>query len=151
MYNYSNNSSTLSCICLYCFWVILGQSFTMWLTISLFWWYAHCVAFATVDTVGKAVHWDLSHRCEFNSGGKWFEHNPEDVLENSKAKILWDFAIQIDWKLANKRPDIVVIDKKSNNASSLTLLAPLMTWFAWRSLRKRRNILAWPKLLKAWL
>ena len=51
---------------------------------------------ATVDSVGKAVYWDLSHQCEFNSGGKWFERNLGGVLENSKAKILWDFAIQTD-------------------------------------------------------
>ena len=53
-----------------------------------------------IDTVAKALHWDLSRQYEFNSGGKWFEHAPENapdsVLENDKDKILCDFTIQTD-------------------------------------------------------
>ncbi|XP_068738071.1 uncharacterized protein [Montipora capricornis] len=46
--------------------------------------------------------------------GKWFEHAPESVLENNKTKILWDFAIQTDWKLSHNRPYIILIDKETN-------------------------------------
>ena len=34
------------------------------------------------------------------------------MLENEKCKILWDFAIQTDEEIEQRRPDIVVIDKE---------------------------------------
>ena len=34
------------------------------------------------------------------------------MLENEKCKILWDFAIQTDEEIEQRRPDIAVIDKE---------------------------------------
>lgn len=65
-------------------------------------------------TVAKALHWDLSHQYGFNNGRKWYEHVPESVLENDETKIFWDFPIQTYWKLSHNRPDIVVINKETN-------------------------------------
>ena len=42
------------------------------------------------------VHWKLARKCNFEVGDKWYEHEPESVLENEDNKILWHFSIQTD-------------------------------------------------------
>ena len=44
-------------------------------------------------------------------GEKWYEHQPEGVVENEKCKILWDMTIQCDHVIEARRPDIVVVEK----------------------------------------
>ena len=34
------------------------------------------------DNLGKIVHWKLARKCDFEAGDKWYEHEPERVLEN---------------------------------------------------------------------
>ena len=45
------------------------------------------------NNLGKIVHWKLARKCNFEAGDKWYEHEPESVLENEDYKILWDFSI----------------------------------------------------------
>ena len=40
------------------------------------------------DNLGKIVHWKLARKCNFEDGDKWYEHEPESVLENEDYKIL---------------------------------------------------------------
>ena len=65
------------------------------------------------DNVARGVHWDICKHFQIECGDKWYEHSPETVMENKKAKILWDFTIQTDKRLPHNRPDIVVVDKMS--------------------------------------
>ena len=64
------------------------------------------------DNLGKIVHWKLARKCNFEAGDKWYEHEPERVLENEGYKILWDFSIQTDHVIEAGRPDLVVVDKE---------------------------------------
>ena len=34
------------------------------------------------DNLGKIVHWKFARKCNFEAGDKWYEHEPEGVLEN---------------------------------------------------------------------
>ena len=36
------------------------------------------------------VHWKIARKCNFEAGDKWYEHEPESVLENKDYKIYWD-------------------------------------------------------------
>ena len=38
------------------------------------------------DNVGKIVHWKLARKCTFEAGYKWYEHEPENVLETEDLK-----------------------------------------------------------------
>ena len=40
------------------------------------------------DNLGKIVHWKLASKCNFKAGDKWYEHEPESVLEAEDYKIL---------------------------------------------------------------
>ena len=63
------------------------------------------------DNLGKIVHWKLARKCNFEAGDKWYEHEPESVLENDDYKILWYFSIQTDHVIETP-VDLVVVDKK---------------------------------------
>ena len=64
------------------------------------------------DNLGKIVHWKLARKCNFEVGDKWYELEPESVLENEDYKILWDFIIQTDHIIEARRPDLVVVDSE---------------------------------------
>ena len=64
------------------------------------------------DNLGKIAHWKLARKCNFEAGDKWYEHEPESVLESEDYKILWDFSIQTDHVIEARRPDLVVVDKR---------------------------------------
>ena len=65
------------------------------------------------DNLGKKyIHWKLARRCNFEAGDKWYEHEPESVLENEDYKILWDFSIQTDHVIEAQIPDLVAVDKR---------------------------------------
>ena len=67
------------------------------------------------DSLGKIVHWKLARKCNFEAVNKWYEHEPERVLENEDYKILWDFSIQTNHVIEARRPDLVVVDKKDRS------------------------------------
>ena len=48
------------------------------------------------DNLRKIVHWKFVRKCNFEAGDKWYEHEPENFLENEDYKTLWDVSIQTD-------------------------------------------------------
>ena len=76
------------------------------------------------DRAGKIVHWELSRKCKFEARDKWYEHEPETVLENEGYKILWDFSIQTDHVIKARRPDLIVVDKKETSCKIIDFAVP---------------------------
>ena len=76
------------------------------------------------DNLGKIVHWKLARKCNFEAGDKWYEHEPESVLENEDYKILWDFSIQTDHVIEAQRTDLVVVDKKERICKIIYFAVP---------------------------
>ena len=71
------------------------------------------------DNLGKIVHWKLARKCNFEAGDKWYENEPESVLENEDYKILLDFSIWTDHVIEAPRPDLVVVDKKERSCKMI--------------------------------
>ena len=40
------------------------------------------------ESVAKAVHWNLCKKFDLECKGKWYEHEPDKVIESTKVKIL---------------------------------------------------------------
>ena len=76
------------------------------------------------DNLGKIVHWKLARKYHFEAGDKWYEHEPESVLENEDYRILWDFSIQTDHVIKVRRPDLVVVDKKERSCTIIDFAVP---------------------------
>lgn len=64
------------------------------------------------DKVAKMLHWNLCKKYNLPAAEQWWKHVPEKVVEDHENKILWDFKIQTDRKLAHNIPDITVVEKK---------------------------------------
>ena len=54
----------------------------------------------------------------------WYQHQPRAVEENERVKLLWNFRIQTDHRLKHIKPDIVVINKLSNEANIIDVAIP---------------------------
>ena len=67
------------------------------------------------DWVGKVIHWEMSRKFQFDHTNKWYTHNPAPVLENDLHKLLWDFNIQTDHLIPDRRPDLIIIYKKKDS------------------------------------
>ena len=55
---------------------------------------------------------------------KWYDHQPERVVENESFKILWDMSIQCDHIIAARKPDIVVVEKENNKVIIVDIASP---------------------------
>ena len=76
------------------------------------------------DCVARALHWDLLRQNGFHHSNKWYQHEPEAVVEDDHHKILWDFTIQTDRKITARRPDIVVINKDTKSCHIIDVAIP---------------------------
>ena len=66
----------------------------------------------------------IARKCNFEAGNKWYEHEPERLLENEDYKILWDFTIQSDHVIGVRRPDLVGVDKKEKSCKIIDFAVP---------------------------
>ena len=76
------------------------------------------------DNVAKKIHWDLCKRHEIEHQEKWYDHIPDNVVENDSVKLPRDLNIQCDNVIEARRPDIVVIDKKERNCINVDIAVP---------------------------
>ncbi|KAF7655390.1 hypothetical protein LDENG_00056830 [Lucifuga dentata] len=53
---------------------------------------------------------------------KW--ETPSKVVENSRAKVLWDFKFQTDKQLLANQPDMVVVDKEQKRVIVTDVAVP---------------------------
>ena len=70
------------------------------------------------------MHWDLCKQAGFLHAGRWYDHSPESVMENTNYKILWDFSIQTDHVIQARRPDLVFIEKKNKLCKIIDVAIP---------------------------
>ena len=54
----------------------------------------------------------------------WYQHKPEQVMENEKATILWDSPIIIDRHVPCNKPEIVIQEKKSDRCQIIDVAIP---------------------------
>ena len=48
----------------------------------------------------------------FRVKSKWYEHQPEVIIENDSCKIRRDFIVQTDHFITTRRPGMIFIDAK---------------------------------------
>ena len=51
-------------------------------------------------------------------------HNPAPVLENDTHKLLWDFNIHRDHRISARRPDLIIINKKTRICKTVDFIVP---------------------------
>lgn len=76
------------------------------------------------DKVAANLHWSLCKQFGFQRAEKWWEHRAEKALENEEYKLLWDYDIQVDRTIKERRPDLVVVNKKLKEAWIVDVAVP---------------------------
>ena len=76
------------------------------------------------DKVSAAIHWSLCKEHGFSHSSKWYEHRAEKVLENDEVKLLWDFHMQSDHIIEHCRPDLLLVKKKTKEATIIDIAVP---------------------------
>ena len=66
------------------------------------------------DWVGRRIHWEICRANGIHVRSKWYEHQPEAVIENDSCKILWDFTVQRDHFITARKFDRIFINIKHN-------------------------------------
>ena len=79
------------------------------------------------DKVGQVIHWKLCQKFNIPCKDKWYDHEPEGVIENDQVKVLWDFRIQTDHQIEHNRPDVVVLDKIERSCYVIDIACPFDT------------------------
>ena len=54
----------------------------------------------------------------------WYQHEPERVVENDQATILWDSPINTDRQIACNKPDIVIKEKNTDKCLIIDIAVP---------------------------
>ena len=76
------------------------------------------------DNVARIIHWELCAKYGIDRAKNWYEQKPIGVMENDKAKILWDFMIQCDKMIEHRKPDIVLVDKVQQKCLIIDVACP---------------------------
>ena len=77
------------------------------------------------NKVASYVHWNLSKHYDIDVSLKWYEHNPQTVVESQRVTILWDIPIHTDREIAANRPDIVVKDREDKKCYLIAITVPI--------------------------
>ena len=76
------------------------------------------------DKMAKIVHWKLHEKYGLKSNERWYEHEPESVVENDRVRLLWDANIQCNHIIEARRPDIVVINNQEKSCLITDIVIP---------------------------
>ena len=76
------------------------------------------------DNIARIVHLEPCQVFGLVGEVKWYNNKPTGVVENDRAKILWDFNIQTDHAIQHRRPGIVVLYKNERKCHLIDTAVP---------------------------
>ena len=60
------------------------------------------------NNITSLVHWTLCCKHDLSRNEKWYDHQPDGVVENERCKILWDMTIRCDHVIEARRSDLLL-------------------------------------------
>ena len=91
------------------------------------------------DNVAKYVYIKLGNYAGLQMNEKWFEIQPDRVIENEKYKILWNLQIMTDHEVNHNKPDIVFLDKTEKTVLIIDIAIPMDRNVVTKRFEKLRN------------
>ena len=77
------------------------------------------------NKVAAQLHLDIcKHYVIKVNAQHWYQHNPEQVVENKKATILWDYQVKIDRHIPRNKPDLIIQEKESERWMIIDVAIP---------------------------
>ena len=91
----------------------------------------------------------MCKKFKFDHPNKWYMHNSVPILENDTRKLLWDFDIRTDHLISDRRPDLIIINKKKRRISKIIDFAiPADHWIKLQEYEKKDKYLYLARELK---
>ena len=91
--------------------------------------------------MGKVIHWELRKKFRFDHMNKWYMYSPVSVLENETHRLLWDFEIQTDRLISARRPDLIIINRKTRTGKIVDFAVPADRWLKLKENEKKDKYL----------
>ena len=66
----------------------------------------------------------MCKNANIHTTNKWYEHQPDTVVENDNHKILWDFDVQTDHLIEARQPDLIIINKEEKKCTIVDFAVP---------------------------
>ena len=76
------------------------------------------------DNVGRYVHWAMSEKANIERANEWYNQQPSSFAENEEYMLLWDMMIQCDQHIQARKPDIVLLNKRTKEATIIDIGIP---------------------------
>ena len=76
------------------------------------------------DKMGARIHWELCRKYGIKCEDKWFNHVPSSVCSNETGNIELFWNKEINLGVAEKRPDVIVVDKEEKKWTLIDFAVP---------------------------
>ena len=73
------------------------------------------------SSAAQNIHLELCGMYGFTKENRWYDHITRSDIENEEVKALWDFKIQCERHVQNRRQDIVVIEKSKQECKVIDI------------------------------
>ena len=70
------------------------------------------------------IHWKICKYFEIDTKSKYYERQPQNVINMRKGTILWDKTIFTDRETSANRPDIIVHNKGKKSCLIIDISVP---------------------------
>ena len=81
----------------------------------------------TIDHITSAaayVHWNICNDLGIKTSDKWYEHQPDTVINTDTHTVIWDMAVHTDRHIGANRPDIIIKDKVNSTCKLIDMTVP---------------------------
>ena len=76
------------------------------------------------NNVARINLWKLCGKYNLKKSEKWYEYDPEGVVENEEGKILWEVMIQCDTEIKAREPDKVLVNTNERSCVIIDIAIP---------------------------
>ena len=91
------------------------------------------------DTVAKALHWQICKEYNMPYSERWYEQISEKVVENDRAKLLWDYDVRTCHRIQARKPDLIVVNKETQKVQLIDVAIPWDTRVMEKSRKKKEK------------
>ena len=92
------------------------------------------------SNVARINLWKLCGKYNLKKSEKWYEYDPEGVVENEEGKILWEVMIQCDTEIKAREPDKVLVNTNERSCVIIDIAIPGDLRVSEKEKDKLRNI-----------
>ena len=74
--------------------------------------------------MARYVHWTMCKKANKERATELYNQQPSSCAENEEYKLSWDMMIQCDQHIQGRKPDIVLLNKRTNEATKIDIAIP---------------------------